>query len=64
MKPLAALHASPDETGLLEHVEMLGHGLPADREDRGQRRHRECPLAVKASEDQAPGGIGYCCEYV
>ena len=36
MEPLPALHPLPDQARFLEHVEMLGDGLSADREHVGQ----------------------------
>jgi hypothetical protein len=50
-----------DESGVLEHLQVLGNGREAQVERLGELAHRR--LAVRQPfEDRPPGGIGECRE--
>src|SRR5713101_3497922 len=55
--PPLRLATARDQTGALQHLEVLGDGGKAHLEGRGQLRDRGL-AGDEASKDRAPGGIG------
>src|SRR3989442_16014184 len=55
--PPLRLATARDQTGVLQHLEVLGDRGKAHREGLGQLRDRGLARA-EASKDRAPGGIG------
>src|SRR6059036_1063332 len=55
--PPLRLATARDQTGSLQHLEVLGDGGKAHREGLGQLRDRGLALG-EASKDRTPGGIG------
>ena len=54
--PAGADGALGDQAGVLEHLQVLGHRRPADRQLLGELADGPRPLG-QARDDRAPGGI-------